>query len=173
MSEITGDAVKASAVQDNPMRFFSENVDKWGAAEWFDRLASAIRAQDKAVQDKFQAGDEDECIHEARFETFRSIAASSAMTLVRGYEDVVRAALSPPVEQAPHPVTQETRLVARPLTDWHEDYGFVTWWKFPVSEPSYIGSPLCSDWPGYHTHWTPHPEIPANADALSTKEPTE
>lgn len=61
-------------------------------------------------------------------------------------------------------------LVARPLSDWHEDHGFVTWWKFPVNEPSYIGSPLCEDWPGYHTHWTPHPDIPANAAALATTE---
>lgn len=57
----------------------------------------------------------------------------------------------------------QPNVMARPLSDWHEDDGFVTWWKFPVNEPSYIGSPLCSDWPGYHTHWTPHPEIPANA----------
>lgn len=51
--------------------------------------------------------------------------------------------------------------MARPLDEWHEDHGHVTWWKFPVNEPSYIGHPLCCDWPGYHTHWTPHPEIPA------------
>jgi len=49
---------------------------------------------------------------------------------------------------------------ARPLDEYHEDYGFVVWWKFPVNEPSWIGSPSCDDWPGYHTHWTPHPEIP-------------
>lgn len=64
----------------------------------------------------------------------------------------------------------QTGLVAQPLSEWHEDDGFVTWWKFPVNEPSYIGSPLCSDWPGYHTHWTPHPEIPTNADALAAAE---
>lgn len=49
---------------------------------------------------------------------------------------------------------------ARPLSEYHEDCGFVTWWKFPVNEPSWIGSPNCDDWPGYHTHWTPHPPIP-------------
>lgn len=51
-------------------------------------------------------------------------------------------------------------IAAIPLRKWHEDLGFVTWWKFPVNEPAWIGSPLCSDWPGYHTHFTPHPEIP-------------
>lgn len=50
------------------------------------------------------------------------------------------------------------------LDEWHEDYGFVTWWTLEdgqwLGEPAYIGSPLCDDWPGYHTHWTPHPAFP-------------
>jgi len=46
-------------------------------------------------------------------------------------------------------------LEARPAEDWHEDYGEVLWWAFPIEEPPYCGSPLCSTWPGYHTHWTP------------------
>lgn len=50
---------------------------------------------------------------------------------------------------------------ARPLDEWHEDMGAVTWWRFPVEEAAWIGTPLDSDWPGYHTHWTPHPAIPA------------
>ena len=58
-------------------------------------------------------------------------------------------------------IEREEQIEARPLDEYHEDYGFVTWWKFPVDEPSWIGSPTCSDWPGYHTHWTPHPPIPA------------
>lgn len=49
---------------------------------------------------------------------------------------------------------------ARPLSEWHEDDGPVVWWKFPVDEPAWIGTPNCDDWPGYHTHWTPHPAIP-------------
>ncbi|GEM_PF-1890592 len=49
---------------------------------------------------------------------------------------------------------------ARPLDDWHEDDGPVVWWTFPVNEPAWIGSPTDSDWPGYHTHWTPHPAVP-------------
>ncbi|KAA8747132.1 hypothetical protein [Paenibacillus sp. UASWS1643] len=43
----------------------------------------------------------------------------------------------------------------RPLEEWHEDYGDVLWWELHVAEPPYCGNPLCSDWPGYHTHWTP------------------
>ncbi|MBD9540151.1 zinc ribbon domain-containing protein [Ensifer sp. ENS04] len=68
----------------NPMQFFSENVDRWGAAEWFDRLAMAIREQDKACIAKDDIG----------FETYRMIAASSAMTLVRDHEATVRASLA-------------------------------------------------------------------------------
>ena len=44
---------------------------------------------------------------------------------------------------------------ARPLEEWHEDFGDVLWWKFPIEEPPYVGSPLDVEWPAYHTHWTP------------------
>jgi len=43
---------------------------------------------------------------------------------------------------------------ARPLAEWHEDYGPALWWFFPVCEPPYVGDPRDDDWPGYHTHWT-------------------
>jgi hypothetical protein len=66
------------------VNFFSENVDKWGASEWFNRLADAIRQQDAAIV----AGDK------IAFEICRNVAASSAMRLVRDYEHEVRAALT-------------------------------------------------------------------------------
>lgn len=43
---------------------------------------------------------------------------------------------------------------AMPAKDWTEMEGNVLWWKFPVTEPPHVGSPLDDDWPGYHTHWT-------------------
>ncbi len=50
------------------------------------------------------------------------------------------------------------RLTAAPvpvaIDDWHEGVGCVLWWHFPIEEPPYSGTPLDSDWPGYHTHWT-------------------
>jgi len=73
-------------------KFFSENVDRWGASEWFNRLAVAVRDQDKAVL----AGDE------VAMEICRNVAASSAMRLVRDYEPQVRAALSPPLQAPAH-----------------------------------------------------------------------
>jgi hypothetical protein len=70
------------------LNFFSENVDAWGAAEWFNRLATAIRQQDAAVL----ANDD------ATMEICRNVAASSAMRLVRDYEQQVRSALSTPAQ---------------------------------------------------------------------------
>ena len=53
---------------------------------------------------------------------------------------------------------------ARSLPEWHEDIGPVVWWRLcrdeRPDEASWIGTPLDDDWPGYHTHWTPHPPIP-------------
>lgn len=72
----------------------------------------------------------------------------------------------------------------RLLIDWSEEDGDVLWWKFPVQEAPYVGSPLnlgfpvmvdligpkgktlgsitkqVGGWPGYHTHWTPLPATP-------------
>lgn len=78
---------------------------------------------------------------------------------------------------------------ARPLSEWTEDDGDVLWWKFPVEEAPYVGSPLCCGysvevrmftgvvsrfnvcgWPGYHTHWTPLPEIPERIEDVGERE---
>lgn len=55
--------------------------------------------------------------------------------------------------------------IPRPFEEWHEDYGDVLWWRFPLEGPPYIGSPLDEDWvdDGYFTHWTPLP-IPQNPE---------
>jgi len=89
----------------NPMSFFSGNVDSWGAAEWFDRLAKAIREQDKAAVAMHRASGDDKDDHEIRFETYRNIASSSAMRLVREFEFDVRAALAPSMTPTTHPAT--------------------------------------------------------------------
>lgn len=48
-----------------------------------------------------------------------------------------------------------------PGDQWHDDDGDVLWWRFPVEEPPYVGSPLCDDWPDYHTHFT-RLDVPAD-----------
>ncbi len=46
----------------------------------------------------------------------------------------------------------------RPAAEWHEDKGPSLWWILPIAEPPYCGTPGDSDWPGYHTHWSPLPK---------------
>jgi hypothetical protein len=52
---------------------------------------------------------------------------------------------------------EREEAAAKTFEQWHEDDGPVLWWRFPVEEPPYAGTPLDDDWPGYHTHWTPIP----------------
>lgn len=47
------------------------------------------------------------------------------------------------------------RGVARPLDAWTEEDGPALWWKFPIEEPPYSGTPLDDNFPDYMTHWTP------------------
>ncbi|WP_182422048.1 hypothetical protein [Aureimonas sp. ME7] len=58
--------------------------------------------------------------------------------------------------------------LARPIDEWHEDYGPVIWWAWEngqwMGEPAWIGTPNDSDWPDYHTHWTAHPKAPEPKD---------
>ncbi len=68
----------------NPMSFYSENVDAWGPLEWFDRLAKAVHARSRVVRDK----------DDIAFETYKNIASSSATRLVSDFEDKVRMALT-------------------------------------------------------------------------------
>jgi hypothetical protein len=45
----------------------------------------------------------------------------------------------------------------KPIADWREDVGPVMWWKFPITEEPYVGTPLDDDFPDHVTHWTPIP----------------
>lgn len=46
-------------------------------------------------------------------------------------------------------------LEARPIDEWGEDYGDCLFWKFPIEEPPYCGSPLdCDFTEDYYTHFT-------------------
>lgn len=49
----------------------------------------------------------------------------------------------------------EDLLEPIPAEEWNEDDGDVVWWRLPVEEPPYIGSPLCDDFTfDYYTHFT-------------------
>ena len=47
--------------------------------------------------------------------------------------------------------------LAKERKSWHEDDGAVLWWKFPITEPPYAGTPLDDDFPDYVTHYTTIP----------------
>ena len=82
-----------------------------------------------------------------------------------GFENAIAETLSRWGSPTPVPV-------AIPGEKYHEDMGPVTWWRLPVDEPPWVGTPNDSDWPGYHTHFTPAPTNPLNAHALPTPETT-
>jgi hypothetical protein len=67
-----------------------------------------------------------------------------------GWRERARTALGIPVWAV---TAQE---IARPADTWHENIGEVLWWRFPVTEAPYVGSPLADDWiENHYTHWTP------------------
>jgi hypothetical protein len=68
----------------NPMSFFSDNVDAWGPLEWFNRLAKAVHARSRSVLEK----------DDLSFELYQNIASSSSTVLVSDFEDKVRMALT-------------------------------------------------------------------------------
>lgn len=79
-------------------------------------------------------------------------AVALALTGSKTWAAVFNAGLAQELSQA----ALELLAAPRPLDEWHEDYGDVLWWRFPIVEPPYVGSPLhVGGWPGYHTHWTP------------------
>ena len=50
-----------------------------------------------------------------------------------------------------------------PKEEWHEDLGPALWWKFPIVEPPYVGTPLDEDFSADLTHFTsiPYPMFSA------------
>jgi hypothetical protein len=59
----------------------------------------------------------------------------------KGTYRLLASAAAPAVPQAPAPQD------AKHYDAWHEDFGNVLWWLFPIVEPPYVGTPLDDDWP--------------------------
>lgn len=75
-----------------------------------------------------------------------------------------------------HLLLEHARL--HPRDEWSEDDGYVLWYRVPINEPPYVGTPNSSDWPeedheqfygeprlgpGYYTHWQRLPPLPKDA----------
>jgi hypothetical protein len=65
-------------------------------------------------------------------------------------------------------------LTVHPRDQYHEDKGPVLWWRFPIQEPPYVGSPTDETWAeheleGFYTHWSPIP-IPMQPDSATAEQ---
>lgn len=68
----------------------------------------------------------------------------------------------PDIFKAGFNAAMATMTTARPAADWHDDDGPVLWWRFPIEEPPYCGTPYdfdTNDRPVFrdrnsYTHWT-------------------
>lgn len=67
---------------------------------------------------------------------------------------------------------EQAKPYARPFSEYHEDFGPVLWWRFPIQEPPYCGRDDDSSWPFYSEdepslYWTKLtlPEPPASPQA--------
>lgn len=47
----------------------------------------------------------------------------------------------------------EEALTLREKEDYHDDDGDVVWYKYPIEECPYVGTPLDDNFPEYMTHW--------------------
>jgi hypothetical protein len=90
------------------------------------------------------------CWNEARLRRLRAENAELAEGVRRLAEinEIAR-------DMARSHAVQRAAMTARPLDEWHEDAGAVLWWRFPIEEPPYVGTPLDDRFPDYVTHWTP------------------
>ena len=48
----------------------------------------------------------------------------------------------------------EDALEPKALEEWNEDMGDCLWWRFPIEEPPYCGTPLDINFPSCTTHFT-------------------
>ena len=71
------------------------------------------------------------------------------MPMARDWAEKRARWLSDVLEHAATPTPE-----AMPLDDWSERDGPALWWRFPIEEPPYAGTPLDDDFPRHVTHWT-------------------
>lgn len=99
--------------EENPMRFFADNVDKWGALEWFSRMVDACEDHDRKRRFIFECTDDEEKdIFEISANTSKMVMTSSAFHLARECKDEILSALSAQVQD----------VAAKSLADAYQKY---------------------------------------------------
>ena len=135
-----------------------EKIAKYSDDGWAQGEARAALAAAEAPNDGMMLAREYEALIRALCESNNPVSVLADWTAHAGL----------PAPRAAAEAEEGWRPKARPLDEWHEDFGDVLWWRFPVDEPPYVGTPLDTDWPGYHTHWTdipiPLPPPPAGSE---------
>jgi len=123
-------------------------VDVDGMCAWADVADALAEIRRHASADAPQAGDpvekwaksEAESIYPDPFASVyseeesqeNSTAASQREAFIEG-ANWARGVLTP---------SAASSAIPRPLEEWHEDMGPMLWWKFPIEEEPYVGSPL-------------------------------
>jgi hypothetical protein len=91
----------------------------------------------------------------ALMETLRAALAAQPEPPLTQFEAELIESVGDMMANRSVPSRAQPAPAAVPLDEWHEDDGDMLWWRFPVEEPPWCGTPTQSDWPGYHTHFTP------------------
>ncbi|NSY48505.1 hypothetical protein [Agrobacterium tumefaciens] len=116
---------------ENPMRFFADNVDKWGALEWFNRMVDACEDHDRKRTQAFRCENLDEKdMLSLSADTSKMIMSSSAFQLARNHKDEIRSALSAQVQDVAGTVAAFER-------DYPELYWHIAKGKITAGEPLY------------------------------------
>jgi hypothetical protein len=150
---------KASEADLNMAMELSEALDnltrRWGAS-----VPEKVQKSEEGDTESFDRDDSDQCqrvlgylLDVADRASLSRVVFGCAVML-----DPRNKCVDPNADTIEHHPDVEAALgakTAKPLSEWHEDIGNVLWWSFPVNEPPWCGQPGDSDWPGYHTHWTP------------------
>lgn len=87
-----------------------------------------------------------QCSSDGEVEWVRCVSCGRESPLAYSAEEAVRRWNAGEVRDvAPvrlsHSAEKEA-LIGRPFAEWHEDRGSVLWWRLPISEPPYVGTPL-------------------------------
>lgn len=141
---------------------FESLTRRWNSElpEGMQSQPAATDEDDEIELERFDSDDNEQCGRVLRY-LLDVVNQGNLLRVVWGMHvllDPANRCVDPDDDCIEHHPDAKAGLAAkdpRPLDDWHDEIGPVLWWRFPIEEPPYAGCPHSSDWPGYHTHWTP------------------